>query len=382
MDKDSEGNETVRWFMGHYNKHPEWDLDMLISLGNPNCDLYTLKLSRDLSDVSDEQFRGYARKAMDLCKKRDEEKKKMELQMISDPNIRIHLDPELNTNYFDKYEEHIQNTLGFEVANSVRSSCETIIQRLSLGDEYPVVKGLVHGSVQSGKTANMAGLIAMAADYGFNIFIVFTGNITALNDQNFNRFRNDLRGNPPFTFVKSGNLDLISFDEKTLCVSLKTNARIRKIIKWLSKVKSDHQKYKILIIDDEADYASINTAKAGSTPSGTNRLLRYLVDSKDKDGRPVGKSGYKAVNYVAFTATPYANLLNESENETLYPGDFIFSLPKSNRYFGLSQIFGVDTYDVSYNGLPIVNTSPSMDHEFRLLEKGRPIRFRKNSGKV
>ena len=87
---------------------------------------------------------------------------------------------------------------------------------------------------------------------------------------------------------------------------------------------------KILIIDDEADRASIsNTAveykQAQKERKGINKLIVHLVeDTHYKDAQTNGH--VRAMNYVMYTATPYANFLNESTEESLYPRNFIWTL--------------------------------------------------------
>src|SRR5699024_4442660 len=77
--------------------------------------------------------------------------------------------------------------------DNIEQSSYYILQRLSKNTEKEeAIKGLVVGSVQSGKTANMIGLMSMAADYGFNFFIIFSGMIDSLREQTENRMFKDL----------------------------------------------------------------------------------------------------------------------------------------------------------------------------------------------
>ena len=85
---------------------------------------------------------------------------------------------------------------GFSNIDIIERECLSILQHLSTetDPDYPV-KGLVAGYVQSGKTANMAGLISMAADYGWNLFIILSGTIDNLRVQTRDRLYNDLHNN-------------------------------------------------------------------------------------------------------------------------------------------------------------------------------------------
>ena len=70
-------------------------------------------------------------------------------------------------------------------------------------------------------------------------------------------------------------------------------------------------------------------------------------------------TGFQSLNYVGYTATPYANVLNESpdDEETLFPNDFVATLRPSNEYFGPLQFFGLDDIDP----FDFVNKIPSTD---------------------
>ena len=90
----------------------------------------------------------------------------------------------------------------------------------------------------------------------------------------------------------------------------------------------------ILIIDDEADQASVNTAKPDRRPTTINRLIREIVNGAPKAA------------YVGYTATPFANVLIDPQNyEDLYPRDFIIDLPRPDVYIGPEAIFGREPLD-------------------------------------
>lgn len=265
---------------------------------------------------------------------------------------------------WQSYRRHLEGS-GFskDVLNEMEKKIHQILQHLdadNAGSEP--VKGLVIGSVQSGKTANMAGLIAMAADWGWNFFIILSGTIENLRRQTQNRLERDLRSyssNCSWTIlehlsVKGGrrlsSLNLKSDrdvkEDRYLSVVLKNGNRLQQLLGWLKGDLKNRANLKILVIDDEADQAGINTAPIDQkkvTP--LSELIRHLVNGKDAKGRPV-PTRFKAMNYVGYTATPYANILNEKPDpENLYPSRFITTLDPileaSNEYFGPQQIFGL-----------------------------------------
>lgn len=234
------------------------------------------------------------------------------------------------------------------------------------------IKGLVVGNVQSGKTANMEGLISMAADYGWNMFIILTGTIENLRKQTQERFNNDLKnGNLTWNLIehlKSSSphqLYNLRFGTEqraryiTCC--LKNASRLRALKKWLNSDKNKKRQLRILLIDDEADQASINVNDIDEEERTTiNQCIMDIVNNTNNDPKShlseteneAIQVPYLSMNYICYTATPYGNFLNETSNESLYPKDFISVLEPSDLYFGPQQIFG----DTIWEGMPILNT--------------------------
>ena len=234
------------------------------------------------------------------------------------------------------------------------------------------VKGLVIGNVQSGKTANMAALMAMAADWGWNMFIILSGTIENLRIQTQSRLFNDLNQQGTIFWRSlehlSKSVDIsqraqsLHFDpaskERYFTVCLKNSSRLSKLIQWAQADKNKQKQMKILVIDDEADQAGINTANIEADEQRKiNKLIRALVNGKNEKAETIDTK-YLAMNYIGYTATPYANILNEAGDESLYPRNFITTLAVSKEYFGPQQIFGYATEneDTFYEGMDIVRT--------------------------
>ena len=234
-----------------------------------------------------------------------------------------------------------------------------ILRRLSIDTTTTgPIKGLVIGHVQSGKTANMEALMAMAADHGWNMFIVLSGTIENLRLQTLKRMQKDLNqeGNlvwrglehPSKRSQYGERAQDLHFEpgaiSRYFTVCLKNASRLKKLIDWIHADKASHDLMKILVIDDEADQASVsNTAveykKAQKERKGINKLIVHLVsDTHYKEAQTNGS--VRAMNYVMYTATPYANFLNESTEDSLYPSHFIWTLKTSDEYIGPNQIFG------------------------------------------
>ena len=264
------------------------------------------------------------------------------------------------THYKKKLEA---NKFSPEAIESIKKTTLRILKRLkeTTVPENPML-GLVIGNVQSGKTANMAALMAMAADNGYNFFIILSGTIDNLRQQTNDRLYNDLNSDGcGYVWDSLSNLSSRSGKQLTslrldsrsparyFYVCLKNHTRLENLIRWLKKDSATRKKIKLLIIDDEADQAGINTQDLDSnTRSRINQAIVNLVYNKDELNRDIATS-LKAVNYIGYTATPYANVLNESPDRpySLFPRNFVAGLEHSKEYFGPQQIFG----DSVFNGL-------------------------------
>ncbi len=260
-----------------------------------------------------------------------------------------------------------------ESIGEIERATSKILKRLSDDTrESGPVKGMVIGNVQSGKTANMAALMAMAADWGWNFFIILSGTIENLRLQTQSRLNKDLHtdgGNlfwfPPLQHLSPQSPEGyraqdLHFEENSRCryftVSLKNAGRLKGLIQWLQRDRNKMQQMKILVIDDEADQAGINTASVDSkTRRQINRLICALVNGQNTKSRDIPEQ-YLAMNYIGYTATPYANILNESSLESLYPKNFIATLSVSSEYFGPQQVFG--SPDGRYEGMDVIREVP------------------------
>jgi hypothetical protein len=218
------------------------------------------------------------------------------------------------------------------------------------------VQGLVVGYVQSGKTANFTSVIAKAVDSGYRLVIVLAGIHNSLRRQTQQRLekelcapspdgapgwltltRPDLAGDFRVGTIGSG---VLHGNQPMLAVVKKNGAVLKRLLDWLPDAAALNS-LPVLIIDDEADQASVNTAgnQAEETDpeedySRINGLIRQLL------------SRFTKVSYVAYTATPFANVFIDHEGfdyrvqGELYPRDFIIALDKPSTYIGASDLFG------------------------------------------
>ncbi|MBU0996948.1 MAG: Z1 domain-containing protein [Firmicutes bacterium] len=239
-----------------------------------------------------------------------------------------------------------------------------ILKRLRIDTKqgHPVL-GMVIGNVQSGKTANMAALMTMAADNGFNMFVILSGTIENLRKQTEGRLKKDLISE----FSSDSWICIENESRKTLTdlylsntssiryftVCLKNSSRLTLLLRMLKSDQAKKRQLKVLIFDDEADQAGINTADISKDErTKINKLIVELVYNRKKPNSEYF-SPYESVNYIGYTATPYANILNESPDreDVLFPADFVAVLEPPAEYFGPQQIFG----DHPSDSMPILN---------------------------
>lgn len=304
---------------------------------------------------------------VDYVKQRDKERKVVKLgrNIKSDASI-----PQDEYSAWQLYKKKLvaQKWSENSIDNIEKSSFE-ILQNLSMSTlDDGSVKGLVVGNVQSGKTANMAGLMSMAADNGFNYFIILSGVIESLRKQTSKRLFEDMtasgQGNLHWNPIENpslkstlpehniSNFNLAPKDkDRYFTVCLKNKGRLTALKNWLFSDINKAKQLKILIIDDEADQASVNTRPIeGEEYTAINKLIRQIVNTNKVAG----------MNYISYTATPYANVLNETSVDSLYPKDFIVLLEPSEDYIGPRQIFGTEIPEVSPY-IDIVEDIPDID---------------------
>lgn len=228
-------------------------------------------------------------------------------------------------------------------------------------------RGLVMGNVQSGKTAHYTGLVCKAADAGFRVVIIIAGIHNNLRNQTQGRIDEGFIGEHRVREGASvrrerlgvGKVDShrrpvgltssthdftkatadamgVSFDalnEPAVFVIKKNPTTLKNLLTWLKPPPGEKLPFPLLLIDDEADNASINVAYSRDEVSTINRLIRNLLDT------------FSHSAYVGYTATPFANIFidpatpDDMEHEDLFPRSFIVSLDAPSNYFGATRVF-------------------------------------------
>src|SRR5690554_1059739 len=215
----------------------------------------------------------------------------LESSLISNgENLHNYSTPLEETNAWFHYKNKLLNEYKFsiEATEEIEKTTTRILNRLKPKTQADKPnKGLVIGNVQSGKTANMVALMTMAADWGWNFFITFSGTIDNLRQQTLNRLRNDLRSDgstiewnlyDQLSHKNSNQLQDMNLSSNNrsryYTVVLKNKTRLNNLVRWLNKDLNKKQQLKVLIIDDEADQAGVNTASiAESELSAINKSI-------------------------------------------------------------------------------------------------------------
>lgn len=243
-------------------------------------------------------------------------------------------------------------------------------------------RGLVLGDVQSGKTGAYIALFNKAADVGYRLFILLAGNTEVLRQQTQARIDEAFIGRDsklqvprkgtnvtPSKLIGVGNIrgdlahsiglttaltDFRRSSYEATNISIQTNAAhpyvfvvkknkaiLNALTAWLREQAASaggRIHIPVLMLDDESDYASINT-REDTDPTAINQAIRDILGF------------FTRSSYVAFTATPFANIfIDHGVENDLFPRDFVYSLESPTNYVGSVATFGT-AEDVRTEGL-------------------------------
>ena len=280
-------------------------------------------------------------------------------------------------------------------------------------------RGMVVGHVQSGKTSNYVGLINKATDAGYKVIIVIAGTISSLRRQTQERIDEGYIGKSSSAYINNygenkiigvgkykvdtdiysltssfyrtgdegdfnqgiaNRLNIPIGKNPVVFVIKKNKSILENLIDWFSKdsnIKMINGQPKLfdvpaLIIDDEADAASVNATKDINDIKTINKLIRTLLNVFDQN------------TFVGYTATPYANLFIPQDfndelttvvkgktyfiGEDLFPKDFIINIIAPKNYIGAAKIFGLEN--------PVTGESKEPLDVFRVIDDYDPPFFK------
>ena len=306
--------------------------------------------------------------------------------------------------YWQRYQGYLERKLSVDVVEALDESTDDILglledpKRAGSWDR----RGLVVGHVQSGKTGNYSGLVCKAADAGYKIVIVLAGLHNNLRSQTQIRLEESFLGyetSPKGDAVKPIGVAEIDSDPRIhphcftnrqdkgdfntavarhlasspeerpwLFVVKKNKTILTRLLKWIRGHVADATdtttgrrfvtNLPLLVIDDEADHASVDTGEQLFNPDGSpddehqpktiNSLIRKILHSFAKSA------------YVGYTATPFANIFihrrgaTTDEGPDLFPQAFIINLAAPSNYVGPARIFGLRSPAGRTGGLPLM----------------------------
>ncbi|MDT6964295.1 Z1 domain-containing protein [Cupriavidus sp. SZY C1] len=327
--------------------------------------------------------------------------------LVDDVGHKPWLTPERKANwrYWQRYREWQEAKLPWSAIDGLDASTDEVLGLLE--DPLRVGswdrRGLVVGHVQSGKTGNYTGLISKAADAGYKIIVVLAGLHNNLRSQTQMRLDEGFLGyatsafqdgalnvigvgvidgdpairpnyatnrsdNGDFSAKVAKNLGITPEQRPWLFVIKKNKSVLQRLLHWINNHvanASDPETGRrivtnlpLLVIDDEADHASVDTGEqligedgvpdSEHQPTAINSLIRKILHAFTRKA------------YVGYTATPFANIFihergaTRDEGPDLFPSSFIVNLGAPSNYIGPARVFGLAGPDGREGGLPLV----------------------------
>lgn len=282
---------------------------------------------------------------------------------------------ELEWDYWKAYKEYlIDQGRSLDVIKETEKTIDEILDCSGDPDKEGRWnrRGLVMGNVQSGKTQNYLGLINKAIDSGYKVIVVLGGHLNELRTQTQERLDEGVIGKESKKRYESGlPIGVGKYRDENLIASFLTTTEgdfkkslansfgihfstvdgpiIFVIKKWASVLNNLYEwiaekhgldveagqklNTQLLLIDDEADYASINTKHEKGDITAINNNIRKIL------------SLFNRSTYIGYTATPFANIFIDPDEEhinigdDLFPADFMIRIPTPNSYVGQKHFF-------------------------------------------
>ena len=298
--------------------------------------------------------------------------------ILASPTVERWLDHkrgEIEWDYWKAYKEYlIDQGRSLDVIKKTERTIDEILD--CSGDPHKEGKwnrrGLVMGNVQSGKTQNYLGLINKAIDSGYKVIVVLGGHLNELRTQTQERLDEGVIGRESKKRYESGlaigvgryrdenlrtlyctttegdfkksvansfGIHFSSVDVPIVFVIKKWASVLNNLYEWivekhdLDVEAGQRLNSQLLFIDDEADYASINTKHEKGDITAINNNIRKIL------------SLFNRSTYIGYTATPFANIFIDPDEEhinigdDLFPADFMIRIPTPDSYVGQKHFF-------------------------------------------
>jgi hypothetical protein len=202
--------------------------------------------------------------------------------------------------------------------------------------------GMLLGKIQSGKTRAFLGIIARCFDRGYGVAVILTKNNVSLTQQTLTRVKEDFRELIAAEEVLADDimclpsLEAYELNKCLILIVKKEDDNLNRLLEAFEKKYPVLREKKVLIIDDEADYASVTAQRrdgvigVGKISQQIDRLREMVADS----------------DFLQVTATPYSLYL-QPEEDLLVNGTPLFK-PKRPKFTVIlpthSQYVGGDFY--------------------------------------
>jgi hypothetical protein len=237
----------------------------------------------------------------------------------------------------------------FDALVSARNDSPALVASMveavgKIGTSEPSRPGMLLGRIQSGKTRAFIGIIARAFDTGFDLAIVLTKGTQALSEQTVRRIEEDFGPAIESDQVRvydimrfPTNLRAFQLSQKIVLVAKKEAKNLQRIMDALSKHYPNLKAKRLLIVDDEADFATLNFRKNKTTDAIEAGVIANWIDQL--------RAAAATAGYLQVTATPYSLYLqpdNEESNPLFHPirPAFTVLLPVFEGYVGGDYFFG------------------------------------------
>lgn len=231
---------------------------------------------------------------------------------------------------------------------ALQTCIESVVDQLESAID-PARPGLLLGRIQSGKTRAFLGVVARSFDRGFDIALVMTKGTRTLASQTVKRIGRDFR-----TFIDNDEMmvfdimetpDMLTRSElrrKLVIVAKKEHNNLDRVTTLLFETYPELGSRRIILIDDEADLASVRFTKK----KGNDEVEQGTIASRIDDLRRLAGD---RISFLQVTATPYALYLQPQDyeesaiaSEVFYPKRPAFTvlLPMHDAYVGGDDYFG------------------------------------------
>jgi len=187
---------------------------------------------------------------------------------------------------------------------------ESVVGRLSQSHTSEDHPGMLLGKIQSGKTKTFLAVMALAFDNDFDVAVVLTKGTKALAKQTYSRIKSEFRTHDQDDLLKvfdimtmPGHLTGFELNQKLVMVVKKQTDNLNRLIQLFQSKYPQLQAKRVLIIDDEADYASIGFKREEgeldiNVTTGQLEHLRVIVER---------------AAFLQVTATPYSLYLQPTD---------------------------------------------------------------------